>query len=177
MEGSLKMVDNPANVGLFGGSAGAGMAMSTVLYAHQQNIPLPAAVALGTPWSDLTESGDTFKTNEWLDNVLVSYGSGGYLARAAKLYADGQDLSNPLISPLNGDLSIFPPTISTSGMRDLLLSLTVLTHRKLRRAGVLAELNVFEGMSHYQFLSNHDSEESKESMADWTRFFDTHLGK
>lgn len=84
---------------------------------------------------------DTYRTNEWLDNVLVSYS--GYLGRAARLYADGNDLKDPHLSPIYGDFRGFLPTVVTSGTRDLLLSLSVLTHRKLRRSNVEAELNVF----------------------------------
>ena len=61
------------------------MALAMILRAKQEKLPLPAAIAPGTPWSDLTETGDTYKTNEWLDYVLVSYS--GYLSHAAKLYA------------------------------------------------------------------------------------------
>ena len=35
-----------------------------------------------------------------------------------------------------------------SGTRDLLLSNTVRVHRKLRQAGVIAELHVHEGQAH-----------------------------
>ena len=45
----------------------------------------------------------------------------------------------------------FPPTILTSGTRDLLLCNTVRVHRKLRQAGVEAELQVYEGQSHAQY--------------------------
>jgi monoterpene epsilon-lactone hydrolase len=86
--------------------------------------------------------------------VLVSYN--GYLSRAARLYANGRDLKDPYLSPIYGDFNHFPPTVLASGTRDLLLSLTVLAHRKLRRANVEAELHVFEGMSyiHYVLISN-----------------------
>jgi monoterpene epsilon-lactone hydrolase len=59
-----------------------------------------------------------------------------------------------LISPLRADLSGFPPTILITGTRDLFLSLTLLVHRKLRRAGVPAELHVVEGASHFQYFIN-----------------------
>ena len=122
----------------------------------------------------MTETGDTFKTNEWLDNIIVSYR--GYLNRAARLYANGNDLKDPHLSPIYGDFHGFPPTVLTSGTRDLLLSLTVLTHRKLRRSNVEAELNVFEGMSHIHFILNPYAPESGEVFTDWARFFDKHLG-
>ncbi len=129
-------MNDPRNMAIFGSSAGAGMILAMMLRAKAEGLSLPAALGTGTPWANLTESGDTSKTNEWLDNVLVSYS--GYLGRAARLYANGRPLTDPLISPIFGDFRNFPPTILTSGTRDLLLSLTVLTHRKLRQAGVEA---------------------------------------
>ncbi|GJD66083.1 hypothetical protein MPEAHAMD_6279 [Methylobacterium frigidaeris] len=73
-----------------------------------------------------------------------------HIGRAAKLYAAGHDLRDPQLSPIYGDFSRFPPAILTSGTRDLSLSNTVRTHRALKRAGVVAELNVYEGQSHAQ---------------------------
>jgi epsilon-lactone hydrolase len=168
-------LQNPRNMAIFGTSTGGGMTLAMILRAKQEGLPLPAAIAPGTPWSDLTETGDTYKTNEWLDNVLVSYN--GYLSRAAKLYANGRDLKDPMISPIYGDFTGFPPAILTSGTRDLFLSLTVLTHRKLRRAGVEAELQVFEGMSHAQYNFDPYAPETKETFGEIARFFDKHLGK
>jgi acetyl esterase/lipase len=171
---AIKMQD-PRNMAIFGTSTGGGMTLAMILRAKQEGLALPAAIAPGTPWSDLTETGDTYKTNEWLDNVLVSYS--GYLQHAAKLYANGHDLKDPQLSPIYGDFTGFPPAILTSGTRDLFLSLTVLTHRKLRRAGVEAELQVFEGMSHAQYNFDAFAPETKEVFTEIARFFDKHLGK
>jgi len=171
---ALTMAD-PRRMAIFGSSTGGGMTLAMILRAKQEGLPLPAAIAPGTPWSDLTETGDTYKTNEWLDSVLVSYH--GFLGRAAQLYANGHDLKEPQLSPIYGDFTGFPPAILTSGTRDLFLSLTVLTHRKLRRAGVEAELQVFEGMSHAQYLFDPSAPETKEAFSEIARFFDKHLGK
>jgi monoterpene epsilon-lactone hydrolase len=168
-------LQNPRNMAIFGTSTGGGMTLAMILRAKQEGLPLPAAIAPGTPWSDLTETGDTYKTNEWLDNVLVSYN--GYLRRAAELYANGHDLKDPQLSPIYGDFSGFPPAMLTSGTRDLFLSLTVLTHRKLRRAGVEAELQVYEGMSHAQYNFDAFAPETKEVFTEIARFFDKHLGQ
>ncbi len=168
-------LQDPRNMAIFGTSTGGGMTLAMILRAKQEGLPLPAAIAPGTPWSDLTEAGDTYKTNEWIDNVLVSYN--GYLSRAALLYANGHDLKDPQLSPIYGDFTGFPPAILTSGTRDLFLSLTVLTHRKLRRAGVEAELQVFEGMSHAQYNFDPYAPETKETFSEIARFFDKHLGK
>ena len=171
---AVKLAD-PRNMAIFGTSTGGGMTLAMILRAKQEGLPLPAAIAPGTSWSDLTETGDTYKTNEWLDYVLVSYN--GYLRHAAELYAHGHDLKDPQLSPIYGDFSGFPPAILTSGTRDLFLSLTVLTHRKLRRAGVEAELQVFEGMSHAEYNFNPFAPETKEAFTEIAHFFDKHLGK
>jgi epsilon-lactone hydrolase len=171
---AVKM-QNPRNMAIFGTSTGGGMTLAMILRAKQEGLPLPAAIAPGTPWADLTETGDSYRTNEWLDNVLVSYN--GWLVHAAKLYAAGHDLKDPQLSPIYGDFAGFPPAILTSGTRDLFLSLTVLTHRKLRRAGVEAELQVYEGMSHAQYNFDAFAPETKEVFTEIARFFDQHLGK
>jgi acetyl esterase/lipase len=70
----------------------------------------------------------------------------------------------------------FPPTILTTGTRDLFLSNTVRVHRKLRQAGVDAVLQVFEGQSHAQYYRDVDAPETKEYNGEIARFFDQHLG-
>ncbi len=170
---AVKMA-KPQNMAIFGTSTGGAMTLAMVLRAKAEHLPLPAAMAPGTPWSDIDKIGDSYKSNEWVDNVLVTWD--GWLGRAALLYANGHDLKDPQISPIYGDFSGLPPAILTSGTRDLFLSNTVRTHRKLRRAGVDAELNVYEGMSHAQYGFDMNAPETKEAFTDIARFFDKHLG-
>lgn len=165
---------DPAQVGVFGTSAGAGLALAMVHQLKTEGLPLPGALAPISPWSDLTSTGDSYQTNEWTDNVLVSYD--GYLGRAAALYADGYDLSDPLLSPVNGDFADFPPTTLFAGTRDLFLSNTVRVHRNLRQEDVVAELHVFEGLSHAQHIFDWAMPETLEIYQEITGFFDTHLG-
>ncbi|MBE7245724.1 MAG: alpha/beta hydrolase [Actinomycetospora chiangmaiensis] len=166
-------MQTPDRMAVFGTSTGGGMTLALMLRAKKEGLALPAAIGLGTPWSDMTETGDTYKTNEWLDNVLVSYS--GYLTPAAKLYANGRDLKDPQLSPIYGDFADLPPALLVSGTRDLFLSNTVRTHRKLRAAGIEADLHVFEGMSHAQYLAAPDSPETKEVFTEMARFFDHRL--
>lgn len=168
-------MDDPSRMAIVGTSTGGGMTLAMILRAKQEGVALPAAIAPGTPWSDLTETGDSYKTNEWVDNVLVSYS--GYLSHAAALYANGHDLRDPQLSPIYGDFHGFPPAILTSGTRDLFLSNTVRTHRKLREAGVEAYLQVFEGFSHAQYLFDPTAPETKAAFEEITAFLDRHLAK
>jgi acetyl esterase/lipase len=171
---AVKMAD-PKNMAIFGSSAGGALTLSMIHRARRDNLPLPAAIAPGTPMSDLTGSGDTFRSNAMLDNVLVAYGAN--CDQRAALYTNGHDIKDPMLSPLFGDMHGFPPTILTSGTRDLLLSNTVRVHRKLRQAGVEAVLQVFEGQSHAQYYRDVNAPETKEAFEEIASFFDKHLGK
>lgn len=165
---------DPKNVGIFGASAGGSLTFTTLLRAKAENLPMPGAIAPGTPTVDLTSTGDTLFTNEGVDNVLGT--QEGFIRATALVYANGRDLKDPLLSPIYGDVHGFPPAILTSGTRDLYLSNTVRMHRKLRAAGIEAVLQVWEGQSHIQYMSDIEAPEVKEYHEEVVRFFDRHLG-
>ena len=142
--------------------------LARVLRARDEGLPLPAAVVLMTPGSDLTEAGDSHQTNLGLDPLIPGSARQSFL-----LYAGGRDLSHPDLSPLNGDFAPgFPPAILTTGTRDMLLSDTVLLHRALRRAGIPAELHVTEAGGHGGFMGR--APEDQEILAEVRRFADAH---
>ena len=93
----------------------------------------------------------------------------------AKCFANGTELTDPRISPLYGDLDGFPPTLLVSGVRDILLSNTVRTHTKLLQAGTEAELIVFEGMSHADYLVEFSSPEHQLLLNRLDQFCTQHL--
>jgi acetyl esterase/lipase len=163
----------PKRTAMAGTSAGAGLIMTTMVRLKGTDVRRPGALFLGTPGADLSKTGDTVYLNAEVDNLLGRYE--GRMEACVKLYADGRDLKDPLISPLYGDVSGFPPTILISGTRDLLLSATVRTHRKLRSAGVEAELHVYEGMSHAMYLTSFPSPESQDALGEIARFFQRHV--
>lgn len=163
---ALLEIRGPEDIFVGGGSAGGNLAAALLLRAHDEGLPMPAALVLTTPEVDLTESGDTFQTLDGVDNILAS------CREQNLLYAAGHDLTDPYLSPLFGDLAHFPPTFLPSGTRDLFLSNTVRMHRKLRNAGVEAELHVFEAMPHGGFGGS--SPEDRDLSAEIRRFVDRH---
>lgn len=143
---ALIAAHDPARIVIGGSSAGANLAAATMLMIRDQGLPAPAGLVLLTPEVDLTEAGDTLRTNVLLDVTLK-----GPLPECNGLYAAGHDLTDPYLSPLYGEMTGFPPTLVQAGTRDVLLSNAVLIHRKLRKAGVEAELHVWEAMPHGGF--------------------------
>jgi epsilon-lactone hydrolase len=137
----------PEKIVVGGGSAGGNLVAAMLLRARDEGLPMPAALVAFTPEIDLTESGDSFDTNAGVDYVLVER-----LTDSIALYAGDHDLRHPYLSPIFGDLAGFPPTFVQAGTRDLFLSNAVRFHRKLRDAGVDAELHVWEGMPHGGFF-------------------------
>jgi epsilon-lactone hydrolase len=164
-----------ANIGVFGMSAGGSLTITTLLRAKQLDLPMPGAIAPGTPTVDLTKTGDTLFTNAMVDNVLGTWD--GYIEATTLLYANGRDVTDPLISPIYGDVTGFPPALLTSGTRDLYLSHTVRMHRKLRAAGVEAVLQLWEGQSHAQYLAGPSVPETREYHAEAAAFLDRHLAR
>ena len=97
------------------------------------------------------------------------------LFAAARLYAGETPLDHPLVSPVHGDVSGFPPTLLTTGTRDILLSDTVRLYRRMRQAGVEARLEAYEAMSHAEYSVAFDSPESASVFTDIGRWFDRWL--
>jgi acetyl esterase/lipase len=163
----------PATVVMGGTSAGGGLIMTTMLRCKADGLPMPAALFIGTPGGDLSKTGDSVFVNAEIDHVLGRYE--GRIEACVKLYAAGHDLKEPLVSPIYGDMSGWPPTVLITGTRDLLLSSTVRTHRKLRAAGVPAELHVYEGQSHADYLGAFPAPETRDALGEIAAFFDRNL--
>lgn len=129
-----------------GGSAGGNLIAASVLRMRDEGLALPVAVILASPEADLTESGDSFVTNNGIDTNIAP------MMPINLLYANGEPLTHPYISPLFGDFKKgFPPCLLITGTRDLFLSNTVRMHYALRAADVDADLLVMEAGAHGNF--------------------------
>ncbi len=127
-----------------GDSAGGNLALCLTLSLKEEGRMLPAGLVLLSPWTDLTASGKSYSSREAVDPIL----NREYLDRMVRNYAGGQDLKDPFISPLFGDLKGFPPTRIQVGDNEMLLSDSTLLYKKLIRANVSAEIDIYKGMWH-----------------------------
>jgi monoterpene epsilon-lactone hydrolase len=129
---------------LFGDSAGGGLAVASTLKLRDQGKPMPAALALWSPFVDLRCEGDTIRTL-----LHADFFDPEKLACNMNMYAGPDHLMHPYASPIHGDFSKgFPPTLIQAGTREILLSDSVRLYQALDVAGRVVKLDIYEGMPH-----------------------------
>lgn len=127
-----------------GDSAGGNLALVTLLRARDQGLPLPGGAVLLSPWTDLTGSGASIRTNARRDSMLPAQ----RIHEAARLYAPTAQLDHPDVSPLFADLSGLPPLSVHVGTTEILLDDSQRLVERARLHGVSAELERWHRMPH-----------------------------
>lgn len=143
-EGLLDDGHRPDDIFIGGDSAGGGLALALLLSLRDDARPLPKAAFILSPWTDLSNTGESLKTkankDPWLD-------AAGADENAKRYYADASPL-DPLVSPLYGDYKNLPPLLIHVGTHEILLSDSTRVAEKSKAAGVQVTLNVYQGMWH-----------------------------
>lgn len=173
----------PENIGIYGCSAGGMLTGMSVAWFQKHGLPRPGAVGIFC-------AGMTVSAGFGGDANYISMPAGegsmpfampkkveGAPARSGMPYLANADLKDPLVAPaVSMDvLAKFPPTLIITGTRGFEMSSAVYTHSRLVKAGVDAELHVWEGMFH-GFFYNPDVPESRDAYDVIVKFFDRHLG-
>jgi epsilon-lactone hydrolase len=179
----------PANVGVFGCSAGGMLTAMSVAWFQKHDLPRPGAVGIycagaGNPTGlSGLGAGDGAYTATPLGEARVSMGmrppggrGGG--SGPTQGYLGGTDPADPMVNPVNSTdvMSKFPPTLIITGTRGMELSSALYTHEQLVKLGVEAELHVWEGLFH-GFFYNPDVPECRDAYNVMVKFFDRHLGR
>jgi acetyl esterase/lipase len=134
----------PTDISVVGESAGGGLAVATVLAAREAGLPLPASVAVFSPFVDLTFSGRSLTGKANADPALTA---AGLKIRAAD-YLAGADARSPLASPLLADLTGLPPLLVQVGGNEILLDDAVGLAARAADDGVAVTLEVYPGVPH-----------------------------
>jgi len=163
--------EHPAEgIVLAGDSAGGNLALTLAMAIRGAGLPQPAALALISPWLDLTHSGASIMSRAARDPML----SGAWLRACARHYAGNLALDDPRISPLFGSLENLPPMLLHVGSEEVVLSDSERLAESASVAGVDLELRVFNGLWHdFQLLAGQLAE-ADESVAELGRFLRQH---
>ena len=142
--GLLELGANPGQIALAGESSGGGLAVASLLALRDAGVPLPSCAFLMSPYADLTRSGDSITAKEAADRTLTPRG----LRLRIPDYVAGVAASDPLISPVFGDLTGLPPLLIQVGSNEILLSDALRLAERAAMADVTVTLDVTDGAPH-----------------------------
>jgi epsilon-lactone hydrolase len=164
----------PQNNGIFGTSAGAILTGEVAVKLKQLGVPQPGALGMFSTLADFSRPADS-------QSLFAVNGLPGSVSPLdphkpiTNEYAPQTDPRDPVLSPMFSDLHSMPPTLLVTSTRDILLSNTSIFHRTLLRAGVDAQLVVYEALPH-AFWYHFQLPETRETLELMAKFFDEKLG-
>ncbi|MEY9608529.1 salicylate hydroxylase [Bradyrhizobium elkanii] len=150
-----------------GESAGGGMAVALVLALRNAGDPLPAAILSVAPFADLTLSGPTIRAFNGDDPAA----NRDLLTFMGASYFQAHEPTDPLVSPLFGDLTGLPPLFVTASQGEVLLSDATRLAERAERAGLDVTLRIVEDSVHvypiFPFLP--ETQTTMQELAVWAR--------
>ena len=158
----------PADIGVFGCSAGGLLTAEAMAAFIKEKLPLPAAIGIFCASADGRWGGDSRSFSRPFQALPARDGGAAYFK--------GIDLSDPMVSPILSPetLKRFPPTLIITATRAMEMSAAVSTHAALVKAGVTADLHVWDGLGH-AFFYDASLPESREAFDVMTNFFGKYL--
>jgi monoterpene epsilon-lactone hydrolase len=161
---------DPGLVTIAGDSAGGGATLATLVVLRDAGDPLPGCAYLLSPWTDLTSSGESYRTKAGVDPMITVPG----IAATAAQYAADTPLDHPGVSPMFADLAGLPPMLVQTGSEEVLLSDSTGLAERARAAATDVQLDIREGMWHvYQIFAGW-MPEANEALIDAATFIRTH---
>ena len=134
----------PSKIAISGDSAGGGLTLATLLALRDAGVPLPAAAAPISPWTDMEGTGASVKTRAAKDPMVGS----ASLLPMGKMYIGDHNPKDPLASPLYGDYRGLPPLLIQVGDAEVLLDDSTRVAQRAKAAGVKVDLEVWDEMIH-----------------------------
>lgn len=161
-------------IAVAGDSAGANLAVTTVLRLRDQGAPLPAGVIGFSPWFDLECRGASMETNADKDLLITKE----ICAMMAGLYlGEGGSPSDPALNPLYADFSGFPPIYLCAGGDEALLDDGRRLTDLAREAGADVTFDVVPGQQHVHVFMAGRAAEADRSIATAAAWLSTRVGQ
>ncbi|MCR5686091.1 MAG: alpha/beta hydrolase [Lachnospiraceae bacterium] len=135
----------PDHILAAGDSAGGNLVLCLVQRLLESGFPIPKALLLFSPWTDMTGTADSYENNKELDPILTRQ----YVTDASKAYIAGAgDPGEARFSPLFGDLKCLPPSLIMAGRNEILLDDSIRLHEGIIDAGGRSILDIEENGWH-----------------------------
>ena len=159
----LRKMHPDAKIAIAGESAGANLCISLALKA--KGYDMISCVIVHSPIVDF--SGTLDRNKREIDDFTVKEGC---LIPLRKIYVGDHDVKDPLISPMFGDFSGFPPTFITCDYNETLAEDSYCLYDKLEQAGTEVEMVVMKGAFHAFATIGTGAPETKKLLEDNNRF-------
>lgn len=167
----------PADIVLYGDSAGGGLAAGSVLRMRDLGLGMPAALVLWSPWSDLTDDANKGSCQPAVQPAGQAEVDPAYLRLAAAAYADPDDQKHPWVSPVYGNYATgFPPTLIQGGTAEGLLDTFVRHYQALDSSGQPVWLDLYPGAVHVFQVHRAGSPQAEMALNKSVAFMRRHLG-
>ncbi|MDZ5648498.1 alpha/beta hydrolase fold domain-containing protein [Nitrospirillum sp. BR 11828] len=170
----------PAEIGLYGCSAGGTLVAQSVAWFQSRHLPPPGAIGVfcSGAMPGFWYGGDSFATTQMM-NARLQATDDDMRDGAGSLYLAGRNQDDPLVTPalFPQVLAKFPPTLLITSTRDSAMSNVLVTNARLLAAGVETQLFVQEGLGHGEFNYVVGSPEAAQAYDVIWRFFDKHLAR
>ena len=127
-----------------GDSAGGGLTLAALLALRDRHLPLPRAGIALSPFTDLTLSGESIRSEAELDPIMHPRCLPDFVTR----YVADSEVRAPLASPVFGDYTGLPPLLIQVGEHEIIRDDSVRVAARARADGVDVTLEVWEGMFH-----------------------------
>ena len=163
-----KYAFSPASVVIAGDEAGANLAIALIHYLKQKKLPQPAALVLISPWLDISCSNEEIHTLQKSDKFLLKEA----LQAAAGRYTTFDNVQNPLVSPLYGSFTNFPPVFIQCGGKEILSADAKALAQKIEAVGGQAQLDIWPEMWHFFQAMDAQAKEAHlavEKMGQWVQ--------
>ncbi|HWD26985.1 MAG TPA: alpha/beta hydrolase [Rhizomicrobium sp.] len=167
---ALLLDHSPDALAVGGESAGGGLALALLLAAKEAGLPMPASVALVSPWVDLRCSAATFDSLAAADPLLTRRS----LKEMGDAYLNGSDAANPFASPLFGNLEGLPPLLIHVGSEEVLLDDSRRLADLTSALGVPTTLAVWPEMIHVWHMFHPMLPEGAAAMGELAAFIQQH---
>jgi monoterpene epsilon-lactone hydrolase len=158
----------PKQIAVAGDSAGGGLTVALAMRLRDRQLPLPSSLTVFSPWVDLTQQ---HLYAPEIEPVLQSRWTG----KAAKLYGGAEALTNPLISPVYGDLRGLPPLLIQAGSEEMLLNDAERLAAAAQRDDVPTTLEIFNSLWHVFQIHSGQLDRATDAVADAGAHIRRHL--
>jgi acetyl esterase/lipase len=170
----------PEHIGLYGCSAGGMLTAMSIAWFQKNHLPNPSAIGVLCASIGDIGGGDASFLAGPLNGMMMPAGRRGTDGPSSNGpgYLSNVDPKDPLAYPINSPALVakFPPTLLVTSTRGMEYSSAINSHNALVKAGVDAELHVWDGLPH-AFWYNSNLPESREVYDVIARFFDRHFSK